>query len=475
MLNKMNLFTKRLLYLIVLIGIVNDLKAQIITIKNQKFAYKEIELAYHFADGVYQLKKIRLNESGFALFQNVQLESGLYYIYFNDSTFTKFLYDAKDSGKITINYNTETTVYETTGPETTEQYNNFLISLNALRTETKTSESNTLFRRKKNKTNSENQYILFSNQKDSLIDHVLPELRSTFLKAFLLAQRNVSIPDYTPPENVTKKDSAIWNFQMNYYKKHYLDNVDLTNNLLIHTPVYTEKIRFFLDIISAKNPEDLAQSVDFLIEKSSSDSLANQFMLTFLLDKYERNKNNAIDEYVYLHIIEKYYLHSGDRWISNHDLSMLNREYSRRKPSSLRESAPDFVAFDIANKNLSLTEIEGDIILLYFMSYECPICDKVTPEIKKLLYRFYYLDIKVVALCVGENTDQWRNYIKKKGIMNWINLFGGDQMSKIALKYNLSYTPTLFLLNKDKIITHKNLNTKQLDDILLRIAVEQNK
>ncbi len=470
----MDIFIKRLLGLLLYIGIYFEIHAQVITVKNPEFAFKGIKLAYHYADGIYFLKKTTLNESGFGLIHNDSLETGLYYIFYNDTTFTEFVYDAEDPGKITIDHNRETDITEINGPNTTMLYNTFIKKTDKLFI-TQPIIKETVPEKKRKKTFSPSKGSLFSltNQADSLINLIISQTQSTFLKAYLKAKQSITIPEYSPPENIINKDSAIWNFQLTYYKKHYLDNIDLSNAYLIHTPVYTEKINLYLDQITSKDPGELSNAVDYLIQKASPDSAAHHFLLAYLLNKYEENKNNAIDEYIYLYIIEKYYLQSGYRWITNKDLGILSREYTKRKPSSLGEIAPEIELPDTTGLNINLYDIKGDWILLYFMSYECPLCNKVTPEVKKLANRYNYIDLKVLTVCVGNNKKLWEKYINNKKISNWINLFGGEQMSKTAIDYNLRYTPTLLLLNGEKRIEHKNLNVKQLEDILLQIAIEK--
>jgi peroxiredoxin len=472
----MNLITKRLLYFLLFVGIYSDLQAQIIAINNKKYAFKEIELSYHYADGAYQLKKTTLNESGFGLIHNKKLESGLYYIYYNDSTYTEFFYDASDPGKITINYNQETNTFDILGPETTVQYNSFSLQLDVFQYNSEKAQPNTFFHRKKSAKNNtiKSHHRRYNNLKDSLIDLSLPTINSSFLKAYLQAQRSISIPEYTPSEDIEIEDSTIWNFQINYYRKHYMDNIDLSNPHLIHTPVYTEKINFFLDIITARTPKELLHSIRYLIKKADSDSTTYQFILAYLLDKYNQKKNNAIDESVYLSIIEEYYLQSEENKVTDQDIDVLKRDYNRRKPSSLGETAPEFEILNISGNNLSLSNISGEILLLYFLSYECPVCDKVTQGLKKLANRYYYLDLKIVTICVGEDQNLWKKYINTKGIGNWVNLFGGNKMFKIAMDYNLSFTPTIFILDEHKTITHKNININQLEDILLDAALKAN-
>lgn len=451
--------------------------AQIISLKYQDFAFKKAKLAYAYADGIYHLKSTTLNEDGFGLFDNTSLETGIYYVFLSDSISIEFFYDETDPGKIVFNYNTGKNVIELTAPITTMEYESFLRSLQKANNDSvsnKNSISN-IQKGSKQKQTSQTEKKYTNTLKDSLIDVTFQNLRSNSLKAYLKAQHSITIPDYPTQENIPNKDSLIWKYRLLYYYKHYLDNLDICNKHLIHTPIYTQKINFYLDQITSQEPHHLKNSIDYLIAKASCDSTTQHFMAAYLLEKYSKKKNNPVDEFVYLYIIEKYYLQSGYSWITNKDLNVLNTEYNRRKPASIGEIAPEIVLSGPNNDTIRLKDIQNEFILLYFFNYECPLCNKITPEIKKLLSRYDYLDIRVVTVCIGENKEKWESYIREKDILHWINLFGDGEINQIAFKYNLSYTPTLLLLDKDKIILDKNLNIAQLEKRLLNIAIEKHK
>jgi peroxiredoxin len=466
---------KLLLYIFALL-VFQECQAQIISIRYQDFAFKEAKLAYAYADGIYHLKSTTLNENGFGLFDNTSLETGIFYVFLSDSISYEFFYDEADPSKIAFNYNKEQNVMVLTAPKTTMEYDNFLRSLQKTSNDGIFNENNRDVPKKGKQTflaETKNKYI--NTLKDSLIDITIQNLQSNNLKAYLKAQHSIAIPDYMPPEHIFNKDSSIWRYQLSYYYKHYLDNLDICNKHLIHTPIYTQKINFYLDQVTSQEPRHLVNSVDYLLGKASCDSTTQHFMAAYLLEKYNKRKNNTVDEYVYLHIIEKHYLQSGYSWITNKDLSILNREYNRRKPASIGEIAPNIVLPGPDDDTIRLKDIQNEFILLYFFNYDCPLCNKITPEIKKLLSRYDYLDIRVVTVCIGENKEMWKNYIYEKNISNWINLFGNGEINQIAYKYNLSYTPTLLLVDKDKKIIDKNLNIAQLEKLFLRIAIKKHK
>ncbi len=474
----MNLLAKWLLWCILLLTFSIRTDAQIISISHPGLKFKEITLGYQYADGAYKIKSTHLNENGFGLFVNTGLKSGIYYIFYNDSILKELLIDNGYEEKIAINYNIEENVNTLTGPAPTIQYNSFLKDLveQDSKMEGKSLGKTVNDKKKHPAPKLENINSQgYSKQFDSLLQKYISTSTSNFLTAYLLAQTQVEIPEYTPPAETPNPDSTIWAFQLSYYKKHYLDNLDISDKRLIRTPIYTKKLNLFLDQMTSQKPGNLCSAVDYIINKASGDSATQKFVVSYVLNKYEKQKNDPISEYVYLHIIEKHYLQSGYSWITNNDIEVLNKEYNQLKPVSLGQLAPTIVLNDTSGQTININDLKGDFIVLYFMNYECPLCEMITKQVKKTSQKFDYLNFEIVTICLGNDEDDWKSYIKRHGIGNWINLIGEDQMANIALKYNLRYTPTIYLLNSDKVIIDKNMTASQLNRAFLNFALESNR
>ena len=74
-------------------------------------------------------------------------------------------------------------------------------------------------------------------------DHIFKNI--DFLAAKVLA---MSI-DPTIPNEIQKNDSLRYRF----YLDHYWDNIDVTDNRIVHTPVYHKKLDFFFLWVSKAN------------------------------------------------------------------------------------------------------------------------------------------------------------------------------------------------------------------------------
>ena len=85
-----------------------------------------------------------------------------------------------------------------------------------------------------------------------------------FFSKVLLANKEIEVPESPILPNGTV-DST---FQFRYYKNHFLDYLDFSDERLLRTPVFHSKINKYLENLTVKHPDSLIKSCDYLIEKS---------------------------------------------------------------------------------------------------------------------------------------------------------------------------------------------------------------
>jgi predicted membrane-bound dolichyl-phosphate-mannose-protein mannosyltransferase len=71
--------------------------------------------------------------------------------------------------------------------------------------------------------------------------------------------------------------------------------------------------------------------------------------------------------------------------------------------------------------------------------------------------------------------DQWKQFIREHHLGGWVNVYETEAQRKIVESakkpsykqlYDVTQTPTLYLLDKNKKIIAKKLTMEQLDDLL---------
>src|SRR5207344_1117454 len=109
-------------------------------------------------------------------------------------------------------------------------------------------------------------------EKISAIDKDVKEYKAEFIKnnpktfvaKLFKAMEEPEIPEAPILPN-GKKDST---FAYRYYKAHYFDNFDLTDDRLLRSPIFHNKIKQYMDKLTPQIPDSISVSADYLIGKA---------------------------------------------------------------------------------------------------------------------------------------------------------------------------------------------------------------
>ena len=69
-------------------------------------------------------------------------------------------------------------------------------------------------------------------------------------------------------------------------------------------------------------------------------------------------------------------------------------------------------------------------------------------------------------MCVEIEIDKWKNYIKENEL-DWINVADPNLRNNFRHDFDISTTPQIFILDKEKKIIAKRLDVEQIEDFIL--------
>lgn len=147
------------------------------------------------------------------------------------------------------------------------------------------------------------------------------------------------------------------------------------------------------------------------------------------------------------------------------------------KPPSFNAGAkaPPFTVDLIDGSEFSLSDVEGNYVLLDFWGSWCGPCRKEIPELKKLYTEFHdqsYTDadnFHIVSVAL-EKSDKYTKRIIEAEQLNWdyhiIEVNPVVLLSSIGQLYDVKDLPTKFLLNPKGEIMGTNLPMDELRKVL---------
>lgn len=430
-------------------------------------------LAFYYGDNTYLKDTAQIDRRGVAVFEgNEPLPGGIYmFVYPRKDNYFEFIVNEQNFTLETQKKNPVLNM-EVHGSKENEVFFDYLKFLASQRQKASrlqkkmealdpNEEKAQAVRKKLNRINK-----AVNDKRESIKDNY----PSLFYPKVLKAMEEPDIPDSLM--NTKGKADSTWSFY--YYKKHFFDNIDFSDDRLLRTPILHKRVKKYLNKLTPKNPDSIISSVDVILQKAKANNEMFKYFTIWLTSKYERDKIMGMDK-VFVHLAQKYYLSDDAYWVDEKQHNKLAKEVRKIKPNLIGQTAPDLVMKDTSGEYHGLHDLDKKYTVLYFWDSQCGHCQKVTPKLKKLYDSLINeeVDLEVFAVNIETKQKTWKKYVRKHHL-DWINVQDPYNRTNFRVNYNVFSTPVIYLLNKDKEIIAKRLTIKQLGDFLRR-KIKQDK
>ncbi len=263
-----------------------------------------------------------------------------------------------------------------------------------------------------------------------------------------------------------------------YYREHYWDYVDFSDERLIRTPLLEYKLNYFLDHVVVPHPDSLIAAIDKLLFRvfTEGGEEMKRFFLTQLVNRYARQaeKFMGMDE-VYVHLVLNYVANPQVTWVdSTKRIRMVTRAL-QMEPLLIDKQGPNVVVQDAEGRTHALYDVDADYVIVLYWTPDCGHCRKFVPALARQLDTLATeapFSVKVFAIYTKHDKDLWLNFIKKEKLdqrPNWIHVYNPDDKDyEYKLAYDAFATPTIYILDRNHTIIAKKLGPAQVRDFLKR-------
>ncbi len=414
-------------------------------------------LGYHFGEKQYVKDTTRMDHNGWGTFKGKDsLPGGIYLVIMPNKTYFEILVNEQ---KFTIETDTLDFIsnFKSTG-----SVENKLFSEHQRFITEKTKETNAL----------RSRYDLFKDNKDSAkairaemtaVDKQVKAYRIKLMqdnpKLFIAKIfKTMSEPEVPDPPKDEKGNITDSTFQYRYYKLHYWDNVDFSDERILRTPIFQNKIKTYLSQLTPQIPDSIIASIDTIIEKARANKEVFKYCVATLANQYETSKIMGFDK-VFVHIAERYYLSNEAYWADSTLKANIHNRVEKIKPNILFTPAHDLAMPDTGFVMHTLYSVKAKYTVLVFWD---PTCSHCKIEVPKLLH--YYdsvktkLSIEVFGVGIESDMEVWKKYIRDNKI-DWINVSDLYNQTNFRNYYDIYSTPVIYLLDDRKRIIAKRLDT----------------
>lgn len=465
---------KKILFTLVTAVVSASLPAQSFQVSLQSNLQSGIAyLTYHTGTSLNVEDSAAISKTGLAVFKgNKTLPPGIYAIVFPGKKLSAdFLIGKEKIQNITIKADTGNLInMQVTGSKEDilfRQYQQFVGRQGRL-----LNQERQAYMKATSKEDSaihEKKYAEYNTELNNYRMSIIQQQPNSMMAILLNAMREPPYPEKVP---LTRQDS-IDNYQ--FYKTHYWDGISFMDDCVVRTPFFKTRLENYYRQVVPQSPDSIIKDIDYKLLLARNAPEVYKYMLNWLTDEYISPKYMGQDA-VFVHLFNKYHSKGLTGWLNEKQMEAITRRAYMLMANLVGEKAANLELIDITGKIRPLYEEKADFTVVAFWDPNCGHCKEEMPRIDSL-YKANWKDknVRIYAVMTEGDTMAWKKYIADHNIGYWTHVYQSLQMMTAESQgltpsykqlYDVTQTPTLYLLDKEKRIIAKKLTPLQLNEML---------
>lgn len=290
------------------------------------------------------------------------------------------------------------------------------------------------------------------------------------MAALLTAMREPPFPTKVPKTHQDSLDNY------NFYKSHYWDGITFMDERILRTPFFLPKLERYYREVMPQTADSIIKDIDYKLLLARSAPEMYKYLLNWITDEYLNPKYMGQDA-IFVHLFDKYHSKGLSPWLNEKQMETITRRAYMQMSNLIGEKAANLELIDSKGKPAPLYDVNADYTVVVFWDPTCGHCKEELPKIDSI-YRASWKknNVKIYAVLTENRIPEWNTYIKDHNIADWTHVYQTKEMAdaeRAANKagfrqlYDITQTPILYLLDKDKRIVGKKLTWLQLNDLLM--------
>ena len=465
---------KKIFSLFIAVTFVIAATAQGYNIKLQSnFKSGIVYLTYYMGKDFILQDSSAVSNTGSSIFKSdKKLPGGIYVIVFPGKRLTTdFLIDKEQAINIVADTNHLDKIIITGSPANVlfKDYQAFVAVKGKQLQDERTAYANA--KTKEDSSRHELAYKKYSKELNDYRTGIVTNKPTSMMAALLNALKEPAYPLKIP---VTHQDSVD---NYNYYKQHYWDGISFMDERIVRTPFFLPKLETYYRQVIAQSSDSLIKDIDYKLLLARTNPEMYKFLLNWFTDEYISPKYMGQDA-VFVHLYEQYHSKGITTWLNEKQHEAITRRAFMVMANLIGEKAADLEFVNTADKPTSLYNVEADYTVVVFWDPSCGHCKEEIPRIDSI-YRANWQKKNVKIYAVLSEAEklkgEWITYINAHNIADWVNVYQTKESVEAETKeqkpsyrqlYDVTLTPTLYLLDKEKRIVAKKLTLEQINDLL---------
>lgn len=426
-----------------------------------------IYLAYHFGDKQYLKDTIKLNSRGSGVFAGTEeLPQGIYLIVLPGKQYFETLVSTDQVFSLSCSFPDYFNTLAFSGSEENSRF----ITYQKKWVDLQKIAAAIGKRLQANKANADSVNVLTQKQRSqeesmkSYLKSVAEENNGNLLALLVTSMLPVEIPDFPVPFGARNPDSLRWIKSYMYNKNHFFDNLSITDERLLRTPLLQARLNVFFTNVVIQSPDSINKEIDKILAKVKVNPKVYQFVAVYLFNHFRESEIMGHDAIV-VKLADDIYLSGKADWVSKEFRENLKKEVDMIRPNLIGKKAVDLVMDSYKGIFVSLYDVKKEFTILYFWEPDCGHCKEATPKLKNYYEKAKNQGIEVFAVCTTSDRGKWEKYISENNL-TWINGWDPERKSNFGYYYNVQSTPMIYILDKNKTIIAKKLSVEDIPSFI---------
>lgn len=251
-----------------------------------------------------------------------------------------------------------------------------------------------------------------------------------------------------------------------YYKEHFWDGFDFTDDRLINTPIYDAKLDLYFNNVVLPWPDSVQKEGDDLLAKTRGHKELFKYTLYWVTKFAQESKVMGMDQ-AFVYFVENYHMKGDAFWMTPDILKQYTDRAKKIAPNVIGNVAPEIRMVDWDHNPRPLSAVKAKYTLIVFWAPDCGGCQKEVPKIDSV-YRAELKDkgLAIYAVRTDGEEELWKSFVEKHNIGDWTHVYDPEHKSDYKAQYDVYGTPSIYLLDENKIIIGKKLDHRTIGRVM---------
>ena len=309
-------------------------------------------------------------------------------------------------------------------------------------------------------------YNTIKTQRDQLLDARKAMLQADFkahpgifYTKFKSAGQNPDLVEAKLPDGTIDK-----NHQVYMYRTQFWDNVDFSDERLLYTPVLANKLKRYINELTAQHPDSIIKSAKYVVDRSLANPETFKYFANWIALNYEPEKTTLMDpEAVHVFMVQNYFTNERAFWADSLEVYALQKRAGEMAGSLLNQTGLDVVANDQNGNPPSIYGQDAPYVIVFMFNPDCDHCQEEAPQLTPF-YNQWKNQVDIFTIALDTNEQEWKQFLAQYNIPG-THVY--DPTNKaIYGKYFVDNTPEIYVLDPDRTIIAKNLKVHQIAEVI---------